>query len=266
MGSSAGGRPPLVLIHGFTSSARVWDPVVPLLREHHDVVAVAMDGHRGGRTFDRRAPPDAAYYADGVERDMDAAGIGRAHLVGNSLGGWVALLLAARGRAESVVCLAPAGGWRPGSLFERRLLLTFAAGYVAFGLLAPSARSLMRRPRARWLATRSLVADPGRLPARVAAEMVEDTAACSALLPTVMAYRRQPLSAFDAVPGRVRIAWSGEDRVLPERRARARFAELVPAAEQLVVPGVGHVPMWDDPALVARTITEVTTAEPAASA
>jgi pimeloyl-ACP methyl ester carboxylesterase len=41
---------------------------------------------------------------------MDEAGIGRAHLVGNSLGGFVALQLAARGRAESVVALAPAGG------------------------------------------------------------------------------------------------------------------------------------------------------------
>ena len=45
---------------------------------------------------------------------MDAAGFERAHIVGNSLGGHVALQLAERGRAESVVALAPGGGWPVG--------------------------------------------------------------------------------------------------------------------------------------------------------
>ena len=45
---------------------------------------------------------------------MDEAGFETAHIVGNSLGGYLALQLAARGRAESVVALAPAGGWAAG--------------------------------------------------------------------------------------------------------------------------------------------------------
>ena len=49
--------------------------------------------------------------ADAVERALDEAGFERAHIAGNSLGGYVALQLAARGRAETVVALAPAGGW-----------------------------------------------------------------------------------------------------------------------------------------------------------
>jgi len=52
--------------------------------------------------------------ADAIERPMDDAGFGRAHLVGNSPRGFVAVQLAARGRDESVVALAPAGGWAQG--------------------------------------------------------------------------------------------------------------------------------------------------------
>ena len=55
---------------------------------------------------------------DEVERAMDEAGFETAHVVGNSLGGFVSLQLAARGRAESVVAFAPAGGWAKGRLVE----------------------------------------------------------------------------------------------------------------------------------------------------
>jgi pimeloyl-ACP methyl ester carboxylesterase len=62
---------------------------------------------------------------DAVERDLDAAGFDTAHVVGNSLGGWIAFDLATRGRARSVVALAPAGGWEQGSRAERRLRTLF---------------------------------------------------------------------------------------------------------------------------------------------
>src|SRR6185312_2220378 len=101
-----GSGPPLVLLHGFLDTWRTWELVLPALERHHEVIAPALPGHAGGPPL---APDDDLI--DAVERVLDEAGAGEAHLVGNSLGGWVALQLAARGRARSVVALAPGGGW-----------------------------------------------------------------------------------------------------------------------------------------------------------
>jgi pimeloyl-ACP methyl ester carboxylesterase len=102
----------MVCLHGFVDTWRVWELVLPALERRHDVLAVTLAGHAGG-------PPIAgeitdAALADAVERAMDDAGFELAHLVGSSLGGYLALQLAARGRARTVVALAPAGGCSPG--------------------------------------------------------------------------------------------------------------------------------------------------------
>src|SRR6185295_16417489 len=74
-----------------------------------DVLAPTLLGHAGGPRLEGDVTASAV--PDAVERAMDAAGFETAHIVGNSLGGFVALQLAARGRARTVVALAPAGGW-----------------------------------------------------------------------------------------------------------------------------------------------------------
>ena len=53
----------------------------------------------------------------------------------------------------------------------------------------------------------------------------------------------------------VTIAWGEKDRLFPVRQA-GRFAAAIPRARARVLPGVGHVPMSDDPDLVAATILE----------
>src|SRR5690349_13233461 len=108
-------REPLVCLHGLGGSVHNWDRVLPGLQTRHDVRTVALRGHVGGEIFPVRVHPTVPALVDGVEAALDAAGIARAHLVGTSLGGWVALELAARGRALSVVALSPAGGWLPDS-------------------------------------------------------------------------------------------------------------------------------------------------------
>jgi pimeloyl-ACP methyl ester carboxylesterase len=86
--------------------------VLPELERHHDVLAPTLPGHAGGPPIEGEF--HETLLADAVERAMDDAGFETAHIAGNSLGGFVALQLAARGRAESVVALAPAGGWAVG--------------------------------------------------------------------------------------------------------------------------------------------------------
>src|SRR3954464_15495570 len=98
-----GAGPPLVLLHGFLDTWRVWELVLPALERRHDVLALTLAGHAGGPPIDG-AVTDTVLAA-AVERAMDAAGVATAHIAGNSLGGHVALQLAARGRAETVVAL-----------------------------------------------------------------------------------------------------------------------------------------------------------------
>ena len=102
----------MVLVHGVTDTWRSWDLVLPTLERSHDVLAPTLAGHAGGPELPAEITPETL--AEGVERQMDEAGFETAHIAGNSLGGFVALQLAARGRAKSVVALAPAGGWKEG--------------------------------------------------------------------------------------------------------------------------------------------------------
>src|SRR4051794_5219472 len=102
---------PLLLIHGFTDTARTWANVLPLLEPHHEVIAPTLSGHCGGPEISSDASDPLAAMADELERLLDSGGHERAHIAGNSLGGWLAFELAARGRAQSVVALSPALGW-----------------------------------------------------------------------------------------------------------------------------------------------------------
>jgi pimeloyl-ACP methyl ester carboxylesterase len=81
------------------------------MERRHDVLALTLAGHAGGPPVEGEISD--AMLADAVERAMGDAGFEIAHMVGNSLGGYVSLQLASRGRAETVVALAPAGGWAP---------------------------------------------------------------------------------------------------------------------------------------------------------
>ena len=106
----SGSGEPLVLLHGVTNGERVWHPVVPLLSEHHDVIVPVALAHHGGRKVTKR-PVDHLDVLDDAERTLDELGLEAPHLAGNSMGGWVAIDLARRGRAKSVCALSPAGLW-----------------------------------------------------------------------------------------------------------------------------------------------------------
>ncbi|MEA2436741.1 MAG: hypothetical protein QOF65_1297, partial [Thermoleophilaceae bacterium] len=107
-----GSGSPLVCLHGFLDTWRAWELVLPALERQHDILAPTLAGHAGGPRIEGEVSDTTL--ADAVEHAMDKAGFEIAHIVGNSLGGLVALQLAERGRAETVVALAPAGGWARG--------------------------------------------------------------------------------------------------------------------------------------------------------
>lgn len=103
----AGSGEPLLLLHGMGSSRRDFTAVADQLAERFDVLNVDLPGVGRSPVLKRR--PRVAAIADAVEATLDAEGVGAVHVLGNSLGARVALELAVRGRARSVVAIAPSG-------------------------------------------------------------------------------------------------------------------------------------------------------------
>jgi pimeloyl-ACP methyl ester carboxylesterase len=115
----------------------------------------------------------------------------------------------------------------------------------------------MAHKRARRILLRLMAEHADRLTPEQLAATFEDIAACTAL-PDILDGAREngPMEPFLDVNCPVRIAWGMNDRMLPFMRYGAPMFLAVPAAELTLLPAVGHVPMVDDPALVANTILE----------
>jgi len=261
----SGAGEPMVLIHGGAGAWRAWHAVAPRLAERYDVLAVALPGHEDAAALPHGVPLTLDAMTDAVERDMDAAGFASAHLVGNSLGGWLALELAKRGRARTVVALSPGGGWTAGSREERRIVKSFRMGHKLNVWAAPRANAMMRRGLWRRLMYSQAMAHPERLEPALAAGAIRAFAA--ARIPEILDNFEGSggVRDLDQVTCPVLIAWGEKDRIVPRKAYAAAFDEGLPHAERTIMPGVGHVAMWDDPELVADVILRFTAKHAAAA-
>jgi pimeloyl-ACP methyl ester carboxylesterase len=253
-----GAGTPLVLLHGVGGTWRVWRPVLPLLEGRHAVFAPTLPGHCGAERLAAGVVPSIRALADGVAEQLDQAGIHRPHIVGNSLGGWIALELARRGRARSVVVFGAAGAWRSAA----RMTAVAVGMRLSFLLLARQAgrAEAIARPRwARRLLLATQVEHPDRVdPAEFAASIraMKDSPVVAPLLRVITKHPLEYLAADPDCP--IRVVWAERDRVIPFEHNGLPLLERVPGAELVRLAGVGHVPMTDDPEGVARLILEIT--------
>jgi pimeloyl-ACP methyl ester carboxylesterase len=141
----SGSGEPLLLLHGWGSSRRDFAAVLPALTERFDVLNVDLPG--AGRSPHLLERPTVAAITDAVERTLDAEDVGRVHVLGNSLGARVALELARRGRARSVVSIAPSGlNVLPERIFQGAgMAMARLAGRTAAPLMGPLSRSAIGR-------------------------------------------------------------------------------------------------------------------------
>jgi pimeloyl-ACP methyl ester carboxylesterase len=236
---------------------RTWELVLPSLERRHDVLALTLPGHVGGAALGEAISHEA--FVDEVEPAMDDAGFETAHLVGNSLGGFLALQLAARGRARSVVALAPAGGWARGDAAPRELLQLQRGLHQQVRAMAANADAIASTPEGRRRAT-ALVAERGAdLPPEVVADLIVAVAGCDA--EPLIDYALHSEWELDAeqIDSPVRIVWGTADRLLPWPSAAARFREeWLPRADWVELDGVGHAPQLDTPLETAELILGVT--------
>jgi pimeloyl-ACP methyl ester carboxylesterase len=249
----------LLLLHGFTGTWRHWLPLLDELAARYEVIAPTLAGHDGGPPFDVHGPLTFESSADHLERHLDEIGVGAAHVVGNSMGGALALELAKRGRAHSVVALAPAGGWSEGDGEAKRLARLFARQRRMTGLNAKRIPLLMGRPRSRRLALRDVMRH-GELVSPVEAVDLALTSVRCPIAPKAIealrADRGLALQSLDRIACPVLLASPEFDRILPAERHAPRYKREIPGVESRMLPDCGHAPMWDDTQLVLRTISE----------
>src|SRR3954452_5586040 len=162
---------PLVLVHGIGHTWRGWKTMLPLLEDRFDVLAVDLPGFGYSKPLPPSVDSTPEALADAVEDEMARAGFDRAHIAGNSLGGWVALELARRGRAETVTAISPAGlqharewDWGVGILRTMRWAARNAPP-PAFLVQSPLGRVLAAGPSTirAWRKTPELLAEEMRL-------------------------------------------------------------------------------------------------------
>jgi pimeloyl-ACP methyl ester carboxylesterase len=255
----AGEGEPVVLLHGFTGHWRHWKPVLADLVARYEVIAPTLSGHRGGPEYPHGMRLEkVADAGDSLERHLDELGVGTAHLVGNSMGGSLAIELAKRGRARSVVALSPGGGWQLGGPEPERIARFFARQMRIVRASRKQIPRLMRRPGARKIALRDIMRHGELIPPADAVDVSLDPLGCTVVDDVLASLRggRAHVEDLDQVAAPTLIAWAELDRILPLATCSVRFKQEISNAEFQVLPRVGHVPMWDDTRLVVKTITE----------
>ncbi|MFJ4468667.1 alpha/beta fold hydrolase [Streptomyces sp. NPDC089424] len=248
-----GAGEPLVLLHGIGHHRQVWDPVVPVLAVERDVICVDLPGCGESPALPDGLTHDLPTTTAVLAALFEALGLERPHVAGNSLGGLLALALGRDGLARSVTALSPAGFW---SQAERRYAFTvlMAMRQIARRMPPPVVQALARPAVGRTLLTSAIYARPARRsPEAVVAETLA-LARAQGFTETLRSGR--DVRFTDDITGiPVTVAWGSRDRLLvPRQGVRAKY--ILPRARLVRLPGCGHVPMNDDPALVARVLLD----------
>jgi pimeloyl-ACP methyl ester carboxylesterase len=253
-----GSGEPILLLHPFMMSQNVWKKVALLIADtgRYEVFAPTMAGHNGGA----KGPffLDSGSLADDVERRLDALGWGTAHIVGNSLGGWVAFELERRGRARTLTGIAPAGGWRHFTPAKFEIVGKFLAGMPLWLLTLALGPRVLRLPLSRKLAYLPVSATPDGLTDDDLRDIIDDVSHCPAYY--------QLLFKSLTLPGLLELANGSapthlviceKDRVLPHPRFTRHFTTQLPKDTRIThMDGVGHIPMFEAPGRIADLIVD----------
>jgi pimeloyl-ACP methyl ester carboxylesterase len=241
---------PVLFVHGLLASSATWQEVLGPASAGRPAIAVDMPGFG---CSDRPWPYDytAGAQARSLVEYLDARAIARAAIVGNSLGGAVAMLVAAEqpDRVTALVLVAPATPEAPIGWAERALR-TPVLGEIAL--------ALANRPMVALGLRHRLFANSGR----VAEQAIDD-----AWFPlTVRGTRRAALAAIRTDPrpyrgleARVRvpslIVWGREDRLIPVGEAE-RLRARIPGSRVVLIPDAGHLPQREQPEAFSRAVAE----------
>jgi pimeloyl-ACP methyl ester carboxylesterase len=232
---------PLVLLHPLGADRHVWDPLVPLLAERRELIAIDLPGFGESPALSGQVPTPRALAA-AVAEHLTAIGMARPHVAGNSLGGWVALELGLMGAARSVTGIAPAGLW-PEPLLPKAAI----AHRLARALLPTASRCAATRPGRRVLLSEAM-AHPRRVPAAAAQRLVKAYALAPDFVRVNDAMRAGRFEGLERIRCPLTLVWPDHDRLI-------RRPVWVPdRIRNVVLSDAGHMPMWDAPQALAEIL------------
>lgn len=220
---TAGRGDPVLMIHGLSGSTRWWRPVVPAFAEHFRVYLINLPGFGAAVPRGRLLP--LAHLASWIEAWADEVGLSRVHVLGHSMGGYVAMRLAAETprRVSRLVLVASAG---------------IPVAPRLGNYLVPMARA-------------STVLAPAFLPVLAADAM---RAGPWNLLRAAMDLQRQDArTLLPRIEAPTLVVWGDRDVLVPLAAARI-LNSGIKGSRLAVIPGAGHVPMYDRPRELIDTI------------
>ncbi|MEV0433655.1 alpha/beta hydrolase [Nocardia sp. NPDC050413] len=252
-----GSGDPVLLLHGFMLSPHCWEQVAHRMAAHCEVYAPAFAGHWGGPKVEGWTL-DVYALADQIEDQLDELGWRTCHIAGNSLGGWVGLELARRGRARTLTTIAAAGGWASPSITQIRIgakfasLLPFVAVGRRLGDIAIDNR-LVQHATALLLTKRT-----GAVPRHELVTTLIAALHCDVIVPLILGSLRAPgMDDLAELETPIRMLLAEHDRIIPNSVYATHYLRELPAsADRILVHGVGHVPMLEAPDRIATLIAE----------
>ena len=256
MGDPAG--PAVVLIHGYTDSARDWVPLVPYLSPRLRLFLVDLRGHG------RSGKPECCYtrfdFAYDIKLLLDALGVQQADIVGHSMGSFIAQSFAESWpeRTQRVILISSSGGPRAGAP-PRKPAYDYAAQIRQlkepidpdspfmiewWSSPTPVEADFIRRQRA----------DAAAIPLRVWLAVLDQAVADGDLQRTLPQLKAPTL-----------LIWGSADPIM-EEEVRQTLREALPHAAVKVFQGLGHNPFWEDPQRCAEVINGFLSAAPSGAA
>lgn len=247
-----GAGEPVVLLHGIGHRRQAWNPIFDTLARDYDVIAFDLAGFGQSPSLPSSMPYDMDHVCSHLTANFQSLGIERPHVVGNSLGGAIALELGARAAARSVTALSPAGFFGPANRF---IALAQLIALRAVSLASPDAllRAVSATSLGRRLIGSALYAHPERVDAATTLADARAMKASTAFERVALSAMRYKFNRTISVP--TTIVWGTRDRLLPFAQS-ATARERLPEAEHVGLVDAGHVPMVDQPEMLVQIISE----------
>lgn len=255
MRSHETGREVILLIHGMGSASTAWQPIIEDLESVFTVVTVDLPGH-GLTPMDETQPMDPKELAKSVFATMQSLGFERFHVVGNSLGGWIALEMAATKTSAitSVTGLAPAGLWL--EPFVARYPGTAIARILASSLRVVSPL-LLHYEWTRKIGFENVSPKWREFSYGLCLDATNAMATAAGYYPAWDALLRKRFDQSVPASIPITIIFGDSDRTLPAATCQER--SLVPTHTRwLILSECGHAPMWDHPKEVIEQIFRTT--------
>jgi pimeloyl-ACP methyl ester carboxylesterase len=249
LGPAAG--PPVVLIHGYTDSARDWVPLLPYLSPRLHLILVDIRGHGGS------SRPECCYtrldFAYDVKLLLDALAVARADIVGHSMG--------------SIIAQTFAEYWPE---HTRRLILVSSTGHdLVQSAQVPAWATQIRQLKEPLDPDSPFMLEWWSSPTPVDPDFIRRERRDSAAIPlrVWLAVLDQALSGANLqltlprITAPTLLIWGSKDPFVPEE-ARQSLRAALPHAQVKVFAGLGHNPMWEQPRACAQVINAFLTVAP----